>query len=92
MESNHLGYGLVVFIVYGPNPSEYVGTMMWQEKILTGLRNVLTPLFFPQGGDGSNELESVVLQSPVQLRQSQNAGYISASCYGYSVEVVSQED
>jgi hypothetical protein len=53
------GYGLVVFIVYKLIPLEYVETIMWLEKLLTGLKNLLTPVFFPLGGDGSNELESV---------------------------------
>ncbi len=53
-------YYLVVFIVYVPNPLEYVGTMTWQEKVLTRVRSFLSPVFFARGGDGSNELESVM--------------------------------
>ncbi len=58
-ERNHHGYGLVVFIVYGPNPLDYVGTIMWQEKVLTRKRSFLTPVFCARGGDGSNKLEPV---------------------------------
>jgi hypothetical protein len=58
-----------MFIVYGPNPLEYVGTMTWQKKGLTRLRSFLTPVFFAQGGDGSNKLESVVSISMLQVTQ-----------------------
>jgi hypothetical protein len=46
------GYGLVVFIVYGPNPLVYIGTMTWLEKFLTRVRNFLTPVFSSMGGIG----------------------------------------
>jgi hypothetical protein len=47
-KSFHHGNGLVVFVVYGPNPLEYVGAMTWQEKVLTRvtITSFLTPVFF----------------------------------------------
>ncbi len=59
---------LLIFVVItwlcslsmGQNPSEYIGTMMWQKKLFTQVRSFLTPVSVAQRGDGSNELESVV--------------------------------